>query len=87
MGPSGAGKTTFMNALCGRAYYGTARGVADGNFLSLKSVVKCKEYLWRDRLDMLYWRDVEVEIWFDVAYFDIGTNCETRVFNHKSRWL
>ena len=23
MGPSGAGKTTFMNALCGRAYYGT----------------------------------------------------------------
>ena len=24
MGPSGAGKTTFMNALCGRAYYGTA---------------------------------------------------------------
>ena len=26
MGPSGAGKTTFMNALCGRAYYGTARG-------------------------------------------------------------
>ena len=26
MGPSGAGKTTFMNALCGRAYYGTAGG-------------------------------------------------------------
>ena len=23
MGPSGAGKTTFMNAICGRAYYGT----------------------------------------------------------------
>lgn len=26
MGPSGAGKTTFMNALCGRAYYGTISG-------------------------------------------------------------
>ncbi|CAK9051483.1 ABC transporter G family member 24 (ABC transporter ABCG.24) (AtABCG24) (Probable white-brown complex homolog protein 25) (AtWBC25) [Durusdinium trenchii] len=26
MGPSGAGKTTFMNALCGRAYYGTTTG-------------------------------------------------------------
>jgi len=26
MGPSGAGKTTFMNALCGRAYYGTVSG-------------------------------------------------------------
>ncbi|CAE8673647.1 unnamed protein product [Polarella glacialis] len=26
MGPSGGGKTTFMNALCGRASYGTIRG-------------------------------------------------------------
>jgi ABC-type multidrug transport system ATPase subunit len=26
MGPSGAGKTTFMNALCGRAYYGKTTG-------------------------------------------------------------
>eukprot|EP00435_Cladocopium_sp_Y103_P042805 s1431_g11.t3 len=26
MGPSGAGKTTFMNALCGRCYYGTTSG-------------------------------------------------------------
>jgi ABC-type multidrug transport system ATPase subunit len=26
MGPSGAGKTTFMNALCGRAYYGQVTG-------------------------------------------------------------
>ena len=25
MGPSGAGKTTFMNALCGRCYYGTGK--------------------------------------------------------------
>ena len=31
MGPSGAGKTTFMNALCGRAYYGTGAPGA-GNF-------------------------------------------------------
>ena len=31
MGPSGAGKTTFMNALCGRCYYGTAETfAADG---------------------------------------------------------
>jgi ABC-type multidrug transport system fused ATPase/permease subunit len=26
MGPSGAGKTTFMNALCGRAHYGQVTG-------------------------------------------------------------
>ena len=26
MGPSGAGKTTFMNVLCGRAFYGTVSG-------------------------------------------------------------
>eukprot|EP00933_Yihiella_yeosuensis_P051158 TRINITY_DN49013_c0_g1_i1.p1 TRINITY_DN49013_c0_g1~~TRINITY_DN49013_c0_g1_i1.p1 ORF type:complete len:855 (-),score=156.14 TRINITY_DN49013_c0_g1_i1:166-2649(-) len=26
MGPSGAGKTTFMNALCGKAYYGEVTG-------------------------------------------------------------
>ena len=26
MGPSGAGKTTFMNTLCGRAFYGTVTG-------------------------------------------------------------
>ena len=26
MGPSGAGKTTFMNVLCGRAFYGTPSG-------------------------------------------------------------
>lgn len=30
MGPSGAGKTTFMNALCGRAYYGTAAALGWG---------------------------------------------------------
>ena len=30
MGPSGAGKTTFMNALCGRAYYGTGVGAVQG---------------------------------------------------------
>ena len=28
MGPSGAGKTTFMNVLCGRAGYGSVRGHA-----------------------------------------------------------
>ena len=30
MGPSGAGKTTFMNALCGRCYYGTAETLGMG---------------------------------------------------------
>eukprot|EP00438_Fugacium_kawagutii_P027688 Skav213618 [mRNA] locus=scaffold2986:416800:433672:+ [translate_table: standard] len=37
MGPSGAGKTTFMNALCGRAFYGT------GGCLQRESMGKCND--------------------------------------------
>merc|ERR1719392_376170 len=44
MGPSGAGKTTFMNVLCGKATYGRMGGSIringqEANMTSLKSVM------------------------------------------------
>merc|ERR1719356_1709466 len=44
MGPSGAGKTTFMNVLCGKATYGKMSGSIkingkEANISELKSVI------------------------------------------------
>lgn len=72
MGPSGAGKTTFMNALCGRAYYGTAlRGSGFGFFPKLEKCGKMQGISMKRQIGHAALKDVEVEIRFDVVYFDI----------------
>ena len=48
MGPSGAGKTTFMNALCGRAYYGTVV-YALQHIIWIAPTLYLKEYMKRMR--------------------------------------
>ena len=63
MGPSGAGKTTFMNALCGRAYYGTAlQGSGFGNFLSLEKGGKMQGISMKRQIGHAALKDVEAEI-------------------------
>ena len=52
MGPSGAGKTTFLNTLCGRATYGTTTGRLlfngqENSVASLGRVVGCVSMAWR----------------------------------------
>ncbi|CAK9071121.1 Putative white-brown complex homolog protein 30 (Putative non-intrinsic ABC protein 12) (WBC-related protein 1) [Durusdinium trenchii] len=50
MGPSGAGKTTFMNALCGRAYYGTTTGAIriNGQTSSIAEVKQLRGFVPQD---------------------------------------
>ncbi|CAK9071117.1 unnamed protein product [Durusdinium trenchii] len=50
MGPSGAGKTTFMNALCGRAYYGTTTGMIriNGQTSSIAAIKPLRGFVPQD---------------------------------------
>lgn len=50
MGPSGAGKTTFMNALCGRAYYGTTSGEIriNGHVSSIAEIKQLRGFVPQD---------------------------------------
>jgi len=50
MGPSGAGKTTFMNALCGRAYYGTTTGEIriNGHVSSIAEIKQLRGFVPQD---------------------------------------
>eukprot|EP00794_Sanderia_malayensis_P016837 gene16838-18536_t len=43
MGPSGAGKTTFLNALSGKAYYGDLGGVIEVNGTPVTSLTKYRK--------------------------------------------
>ncbi|CAE8667140.1 unnamed protein product [Polarella glacialis] len=50
MGPSGAGKTTFMNALCGKAWYGTTTGKVfiNGQEASIADFKPCVGFVPQD---------------------------------------
>lgn len=50
MGLSGAGKTTFMNALCGRAYYGTTSGEIriNGHVSSIAEIKQLRGFVPQD---------------------------------------
>jgi len=50
MGPSGAGKTTFMNALCGKAYYGTTEGEVqiNGKVSSIAEIKQLRGFVPQD---------------------------------------
>ncbi|CAJ1329185.1 unnamed protein product [Effrenium voratum] len=50
MGPSGAGKTTFMNAICGRAYYGTVTGQirVNGKVSSIAEIKQLRGFVPQD---------------------------------------
>mmetsp|Transcript_65592 Transcript_65592/g.154260 ORF Transcript_65592/g.154260 Transcript_65592/m.154260 type:complete len:766 (+) Transcript_65592:74-2371(+) len=50
MGPSGAGKTTFMNAICGRAYYGTVSGEIriNGHVSSVAEIKQLRGFVPQD---------------------------------------
>ncbi|CAJ1329183.1 unnamed protein product [Effrenium voratum] len=50
MGPSGAGKTTFMNAICGRAYYGTVTGevLINGQKSSIAEIKQLRGFVPQD---------------------------------------
>ena len=52
MGPSGAGKTTFMNALCGRAYYGTTTGMIriNGQTSSIAAIKPLRGFVPQDQM-------------------------------------
>eukprot|EP00930_Biecheleria_cincta_P065762 TRINITY_DN5164_c0_g1_i5.p1 TRINITY_DN5164_c0_g1~~TRINITY_DN5164_c0_g1_i5.p1 ORF type:complete len:783 (+),score=112.96 TRINITY_DN5164_c0_g1_i5:64-2412(+) len=50
MGPSGAGKTTFMNAVCGKAYYGTTEGEVriNGRTSSIAEIKELRGFVPQD---------------------------------------
>lgn len=50
MGPSGAGKTTFMNALCGKAYYGKTEGEVriNGRVSSIAEIKQLRGFVPQD---------------------------------------
>ena len=54
MGPSGAGKTTFMNALCGRAYYGTTTGSIriNGQTSSIAAIKPLRGFVPQDQMGL-----------------------------------
>ena len=45
MGPSGAGKTTFLNALSGKAYYGVSIGTSLSHFAPYLAQKKVTPFL------------------------------------------